>query len=314
MLVFLLLSLFLLLSPEPAPYRAVVVDATTSQPLPHVAVLDLQTQARLATDGQGHFTLPTSPAHVKVQHLGYASLEATRPAAALGQVDTLRLLPQAVLLPEVSVRPARQVLLSSLGAHAGQRSRYLVAPGIQYGVRFQPPSGSGTAVLDEITLRLAPKTPTEGRVRVRLVAVGAGALPGSHDLIPVAATYTAQELAGFSDGLIHVDLTPYGLVLPAEGFYVLVEGLPTDPRAVHVPPAANDKTPWLIVTALDPADPTSYQRTNMRAFPAFAFTSSVSSTQTVVRTHAQADWRVSARADKPTKSENLDITLHVSAE
>ena len=96
-LAFLFLTLFYPYHPPPT-YQAIVVDATTSRPLASVSVVDLQGKASSTTDSQDRFSLPGPVAHFRLRDLGFAALEATRSALAPGQVNTLRLLPEAILL------------------------------------------------------------------------------------------------------------------------------------------------------------------------------------------------------------------------
>lgn len=124
--------------PPPDSYRAVVVNATTTQPLAGAAILSLRTQGRALADQRGRFTLPGPVAHFRVRSLGFADLEATRPALPPEQVDTLRLLPEAILLPEASVRPARPAVLSSLGTNVAKPHGLVLVPGAQSGNLFQP--------------------------------------------------------------------------------------------------------------------------------------------------------------------------------
>ncbi|WP_345127083.1 hypothetical protein, partial [Hymenobacter antarcticus] len=224
----LLLILFYPYPPTPA-YQAIVVDATTSRPLASVSVVDLRGQTSSATDQQGRFSLPGPVAHFRLRGLGFAELEATRSALAPGQVDTLRLLPEAILLSEVSVRPAKPTVLSSLGTKIGKSHGTVLVPGAQYGILFQPAANLLPAVVQQIRVRFQFNRQSHslvGRVRVRLVAPerGSSATPSMHDLVPIAATYTAAELAALPDHLLVLDLSAYNIRLPATGFFVLIVG------------------------------------------------------------------------------------------
>ena len=178
-----LLSLLLALfcgRPPAESYHAIVVNATTSQPLAGAAILNLRTQGGALADQHGRFTLPGPVAKFRVRYLGFADLEATRPALAPGQVDTLRLLPEAILLPEASVRPATPVVLSSLGAHVSKPHGSVLVPGAQYGILFQPAADLLPAVVQQIRVRFRFSKQSQalvGRVRVRLVAPERGAAP-----------------------------------------------------------------------------------------------------------------------------------------
>lgn len=301
-------SLFLQAGPS---YQAIVVDATTSRPLPGVSVLDLTHHTGLATDETGHFSLPGPVAHFRLQSLGFAVLESERPARSPGQVDTLRLLPSSILLSNVSVRPTKPQVLASVEGKGTEKHGGLVVPGSQYGVLFRPAANSAPAVVQHITIQLRPNRPTAGRVRVRLVAVEPGEKPwpSAHDLLPVAATYTAAELASAGEKLV-VDLSANNLRLPAEGLFVLVEGLPTVPGESYVKMDAKMN----IITALNPKDPSSYSVTPMRAFPSVEWATSETQVETVGRTGYNMPWQMHRVTNKPQKSENMNISLEVIAE
>jgi hypothetical protein len=86
------LSLLLLTQTAPTSYSAVVVDATTSQPLAGVHVMATEPPAGVAiTDDQGRFTLAAAARTLTLTRLGYAPLQMVLPADA-DLADTLRLL------------------------------------------------------------------------------------------------------------------------------------------------------------------------------------------------------------------------------
>ena len=187
-----LLALFCGLPPT-GSYQAVVVNATTGQPLAGAAILNLRNQVGSVADPHDRFTLPGPVAHFRLRHVGFADLEATRPALAPSQVDTLRLLPEAILLPEASVRPAKPVVLSSLGTNVSKPHGTVLVPGAQCGILFQPAASLFPAVVQHTRVRFRFSKQSQalvGRVRVRLVAPeqGASPTPSAHDLVPLAAT------------------------------------------------------------------------------------------------------------------------------
>lgn len=308
--------------PPADSYRAIVVNAATSQPLAGATVLNLRTQAGALADPQGRFTLPGPVAHFRLRHVGFADLEATRPALAPGQVDTLRLLPAAILLPEVSVRPARPVVLSSLGSHVSKPHGSVLVPGAQYGILFQPPAGLLPAVVQHIRVRFRFNKQSQalvGRVRVRLVAPerGSSMTPSAHDLVPIAATYTAAELAALPDHVLTVDLSAYHIRLPATGFFVLLEGLPTIVGESYVTDkfVGNMRSgTYLIVTATDPHNPATFRETPAFDYPVVAWASSVTETQTVTRLGYSKPWTPKRHDRDAKKTDNVDISLTILAE
>ena len=316
-----LLALCSLLAPAPS-YQAIVVDATTGRPLPGVSVLDVRTQAGSATDARGRFSLPGSEVRFHLHTLGFADLEATRPVLAAGQVDTLRLLPEAILLSEVSVRPAKPVVLSSLGTKVGKTRGQMIVPGHQFGVLFRPDGNVLPAIAQQITIRFHVNKQSHepiGRVRVRLVAVqrGSSMSPSANDLLPIAATFTAAELAALPNQLLTIDLSAYNLRLPASGFFVLVEGLPTIPGESYVAnklEPRNGKLVALIVTATDPNDPATFRETPAFDYPAISRTASITDVQTLVRLGYDKPWHYTPSGHDSKKTENVDISLTILAE
>ena len=319
----LFISLFLALFSAPPPtnsYQAIVVDATTSRPLAGVSIMDLKGQAGAATDQQGRFSLPGPAVHFRLRSLGFADLEAIRTALAPGQVDTLRLLPEAILLSEVSVRPSKPVMLSSLGTKAAKPHGTILVPGAQYGILFQPAANLLPAVVQQISLRLgSARPPTAGRIRVRLVAPerGSSSTPSAHDLVPIAATYTAAELAALPDHVLTVDLSAYSIRLPATGFFVLIEGLATVAGEMFV----TDKMvgnmnsgKMVIVTAPDPQNPATFRETPALDFPVISWTASITEIETVTRLGYSKPWTFKRRERDSKKSDNVDISLTILAE
>lgn len=320
-LAFLLLTLFYA-CPAPPAYQAIVVDATTSRPLASVSVVDLQGKASSATDSQGRFGLPGPVAHFRLRGLGFAVLEATRSALTPGQVDTLRLLPEAILLSEVSVRPAKPVVLSSLGTKVGKPHGTVLVPGAQYGILFQPAASQLPAVVQQISVRFrfSPQSHSlVGRVRVRLVAPerGSSAMPSAHDLVPIAATYTAAELAVLPNHLLVLDLSAYNIRLPAAGFFVLIEGLPTNAGETYVTDKiiGNSRSGTaVIITATDPTNPATFRETPTFDYSVVAWAASITDVVTVLRQGYSKPWRFRQQNRDSRKTDNPDISLTILAE
>lgn len=303
-------ALFLAQTPDP-PYRAVVVDATTSQPLPGVQVVDVAQQRSLVTDAAGRFSLSGPTAHFKLQHLGFSALEATRPAQASGVVDTLRLLPQAYILSDVIVRPTRPLVLTSVQGKGTNKHGGLILPSSQFGIYFPAAASDGPVLVQEITLQVSKVRPTAGRVRIRLVAAGAGPtpLPTAHDLLPVAATYSAGELAQLAGQPLTLDVQAYQLRMPAQGLFVLVEGLPTLPTETFI----GMENLGTVVTAPDPQNPTAVTKTRMNAFPSFEWASSASDVTSYIRHGYNTTWKL-RQAANVKEADNLNISLVLAAD
>ena len=316
-------------------YQAVVVSTTTNRPLAHVTVLDLKSQAGSTTDEDGHFVLPGPVAHFQLYSLGFAILEATRPVLAAGRVDTLRLVPEDVLLSEVTVQPAKLLTLSSLGTKAKRLGGYmqmggsLMVPGAQFGILFRLAADAPPAVVQQVSIRLASRQAKAGRIRVRLVAPerGSTTTPSTRELAPISATYTAAQLNDMLDGLLTVDLSAYNIQMPASGFFVLIEGLATIEGETYVTDGVvggklSGKGVPTIITATNPNIPATFHETPAFDFPGVATATSFTSAETVHRRgdHKPWDARLSHKAwdpgkdGKPGKAENLDVTVQLRAE
>ncbi|RPD44311.1 hypothetical protein DNI29_21620 [Hymenobacter sediminis] len=218
-------------------------------------------------------------------------------------------------MPPVLVRPNPPVTLASIGVKASAQTGTLVAPGLQFGILFRPAPELAPSLVEQLVVRWRPNHPTAGRVRIRLVGVQADSLrsPSPYDLIPFAAIYTAAQLAALSDQVLRIDLSAYGLRLPPEGVYILVEGLPTDPAETAVVMQRDDPTPWQRITATDPLNPATYRRTPASAFPALRTAESVTTVQTLVREFPTKPWRT-RQTSRQKKVANVDLSLVVRAQ
>ena len=260
-------------------------------------------------------------AHFRLRGLGFAVLEATRSTLAPGQVDTLRLLPEAILLSEVSVRPAKPVVLSSLGTKVGKPHGTVLVPGAQYGVLFQPAANLLPAVVQKISVRFRFSLQSHsliGRVRVRLVAPerGSSAMPSAHDLVPIAATYTAAELAVLPNHLLVLDLSAYNIRLPATGFFVLIEGLPTNAGETYVTDKIVGNRPGdaITITATDPQNPATFRETPTFDYPVVAWAASITDVVTVTRRDYSKPWSFRQQNRDSRKTDNPDISLTILAQ
>lgn len=230
-MVSLLLSLLFV---STGPYSAVVVDATTNQPIEAVSVRDPDAGIVTTTAAQGTFTFANTPKRVALSRLGYATLTLTLNPGS-GRSDTLRLLPQSYVLDEVAVHTPHPLTLSS-GQEGEQAGQYLL-PGQSMGILLGRPdklAPDQPCVITQVRLYLQDK-PHEGRVRVRLTTLepatanGTQAHPGSQDLLPVPFVLTTEQLAKAPKKELVIDLSAYNLLLPPAGLCLVLDILPTDP-------------------------------------------------------------------------------------
>jgi len=264
---FFLFSL-LLTTPSPPVYTAVVVDAITRQPLAGVTVReesDPAPAAALITDAAGRFQLDKQPIALHLNRLGYAPLVVRRAGRVASQPDTLRLLPQVFVLGEVAVRAPRAAVLSSTEPKGKSMARHLV-PGQAVALYLAPPTttlAGQASVLDQLRFFLASRV-AEGQLRVRLVTAqpaplhpGSQVQPGPVDLLPEPFTLTASQLAAFSRGRVSLDLSKYKLPLPAEGLFVIIECLATNPedKFIAVTHTTTGRAKRQIVLGPDAANP-----------------------------------------------------------
>lgn len=260
-----LLPLTLLWSAPPVPYSAVVVDATTNQPLAGVHVRADQSGLAASTDAHGRFTLPNLPPTVDLALLGYAPLHVVVPAAPTGpRADTLRLLPRSYTLDEVAVRPPRPATLVSVPTGGPELGRRLY-PGQAVALLLERPASAPPdqpCVVSEVRFSLRER-PRQGRLRVRLVEVltGPPARPGTRDLLPTPAVFSTGQLAQARKGEVVLDVSASNLLLPATGLCVVLDCLPTDPAdqsaAVTIGPGAKGRT-TVTLTSLPGQSPRTY--------------------------------------------------------
>lgn len=227
-----LLLASLLLVQTPPTYSAVVVDATTNKPLANVSVRATGSKDGTTTDAHGIFKLGGSPTQLDFALLGYSALHLAVPAQPTS-ADTLRLLPTSYVLDAVTIRPPKVVTFSSVPKEGAEMGRRLL-PGQSVALLLERPASAPAdkpCMLSEVRIYLQDKV-KEGRLRVRLVDIqgsGTSARPGSNDLLPAPSVYSTEQLRAAPKGVLLVDVSQYGLLLPAEGLCVVVDCLPTDP-------------------------------------------------------------------------------------
>ena len=212
------------------------------------------------------------------------------------------------------------MVLSSLGSKAGKPGGTYLVPGAQFGILLRPAAGLLPAVVQQISIRLkANYTPVSGRLRVRLVAPERWSpnTPSEYDLLPIAATYTAAELAALPNNLLTVDLSAYNIRLPATGFFVLIEGLATVAGEQYVTDkiVGNVRSGMaVIVTATNPQNPATFRETPLVEFPVIGWTASITDTETMSRQGYSKPWHFRQHDHDSKKTNNIDISLTILAE
>lgn len=219
-------------------YSGVVVDAVTGVPLASVSVRDSipGLTAATLTDAAGHFTLAARPARLALRCLGYAPLVLDLAPAAGREPDTLRLLPRAYALQNVTVQRPQNYRLTS--AARGRDIQCWLLPGQKLAqVLRRPPELPLTqsCVLRQVRLYLRGK-PRAGRLRLRLVRLQVSPFgelqPEGGDLLPRPLVFSPAQLAQLAKGVLTVNLEEYNVLLPPDGLALVAEVLVTDSATV----------------------------------------------------------------------------------
>ena len=282
---FILLSgLFFSCSQSPAKVapqsscHAIIVDATTNKALIGVTVENQKTKTTLVSDAKGHILVAAAPVQLRLNHIGYAPLEITREGTSAEQPDTLRLLPTAIVLANVVVRPTKQIRLTSVEPENREKSFFGMTPGRELtpgsalAVLHRPPDTAATYRLTKLVVGIPKQHEAEaGRLRVRLVNVDSSPTPhpGPNDLLPVAAIFTAQQVNDAPNHELEIDVSAYGIRLPKEGLCIIVECLTTEPSETRIgvnQVVDGHKVRVEVITATDPKDQSTYKRTSVEKF------------------------------------------------
>jgi hypothetical protein len=304
---------------RPPMYRAIVIDATTRQPLPSVTVQDVTGGTTCITNQAGQFGLPLTASGIMSMHLsmlGYAPADFSR--GATSTFDTLRLSPTTTALTGVVVRPGRQLTLTPFGQrqpHIG--ASYYMIPSVQVAVHLPGLSEGQTGRINQLQLQLKPSEIRKGGLRVSLRAPGAkGAANGpiGTDLLPAPLNIPASQLAIAPKGLLTLDLSSYNLDMPAAGVFVLVEGLGSevDQQYVTISNPGNGHSP-LLVTGADPKDPHTYQVSRLDDYPVLAAAETNDPARTWVMGSNGRGWRLYQPKEGKTRTKNSFVSLIVMA-
>ncbi|RSK43643.1 peptidase associated/transthyretin-like domain-containing protein [Hymenobacter perfusus] len=281
-------------------YKALIVDAKTGQPVEFAAVEQLDDRGiigGLTASSHGEFSLPSPTVHIRVSRLGYTPLEVTRLARSDNRPDTIRLFPQATALQEILVRPGRPVTLATF-PDGGRLIGSGLLPGQAVAVLLRPDRRTTATALQLMTLRLyLAERPKEGRLRIRLLNVIGGGdeqnppRPGVVDLLPTPMVYGLRELADLPGKTLTLNLASYSLTVPAEGVYVMVECLLTNPdlvlESVKLQPG---KKPQLLIKAHTATKESVVAFTPLTVYPKLTANYAVPTNTIWYRTGATTSW------------------------
>jgi hypothetical protein len=209
------------------PFRLVLVDAFTRRPLP--GVVARAGNQRASSDAEGVVVLPSRPVKVQFTYAGYSTLTTMLAGETDKAVtDTIGLLPKPIILAEAVVN-SKQLLLSTTGQAYKSPYRYatnLLIPGNKIAVVYQRPDSSKRYYIREIELHFVQKF-AEGRIRVKVVALGDDGKPLDRGLLPDTVFSTRQLSRAKNDWATKIDVSRYDLFIPARGAAVMVECLPS---------------------------------------------------------------------------------------
>lgn len=302
-----------------------MVDATTNKPLGEVVIKDLKTLVINYSNNDGHFTVSSTPVHLQLSRIGYATLRVTREEVLLEQLDTIRLLPKAIVLEDITVRPSKQIRVTAVPVTErsknifGVMSMHGLLPGAKMGVLLFPPDTTTTYRLNSIIVSV-PKTPglkaKSGRLRVRLVNVEASPNlhPGQNDLLSTAVIYSAKQVSEAPNQELEVDISAFGIKMPKQGICVVAECLPTEVSEVFVSINQKGQGKKLVVeviTATDPKNPATYRATPAQDF-FFIGTATAKTTAVTWRTKRSGGWIKTSQsdfADAPDSNVLLDLLI-----
>lgn len=317
-----LLAVFLGLVAAPAApvtkaptYRAVVIDATSRQPLVSVTVQDLTGGTTCVTNEAGQFGLPLTANGVMRFHLsslGYAPADFSRVAGTA--FDTLRLAPATEALPGVVVRPGRQLTLTPFSRNPHLGPSYYMIPSVQVAVHLPGLEPGQSGRINQLQLQLKPTQIRAGSLRISLRAPGADTAPTGAELLPAPLQIPTTQLVAAPKGLLTLDLSSYNVELPATGVFVLIEGLgiTSDQQYVSISSPGNGHSP-LLVTGTDPKDPHTYQVTRLDDYPILG----AAETQDAARTWTMGSngrgWRLQQPKDGKSRNKNSIVSLIVMA-
>lgn len=226
--------------------------------------------------------------------------------------DTQRVIPRTVALPDVSVSYRKPIILHSVGPKAKDYPGIRLVPGIQCASLFKPSDTTMNRV-QNITIQFYKDLPSEGRVKVQLLT--ADTLPPFAPCTPslldgVEFVYTAKELADLPGQLLSIDLSSLNVLLPKNGLYVQLEGLPTKASEQYV-----EMTPTGTIVVEDRTAPIHQRVTSIQSYPAVYFVASITKVRSLSRNmHGNSSWRQRDFNAKTNWAENPIISVTCSPE
>ena len=280
----LLLSTSLLSSP---PYRGVVIDAQTHQPVVGATVQHVKEHsdesgaAFDATDVGGRILLTGTvgtTVHLRVSSLGYATADLTRPLRESG-ADTIRLEPASQSLSDVTVRPGQVLTLMAFRKTPKSATGAFMIPSVEMALELPPLPGGKTGTLNQVRLQFRPTKYSvhQGGLRVRLLArpdtsrATAANGPSGIDLLAAPILITAAQAAAAPGGLYTLDLVGQNVTMPANGLYVLLEGYGVTDNQQYVSLTMPSKShSALLITGTNPQDPKTFEVTKLDEYPQLA--------------------------------------------
>ncbi len=247
--------------------NCVIVDPA-GEPLPRATAYCLKTHEGMAAGADGRICLAVSSYAdtVVFSSLGYREMKISAGQAALqGNVALAR---QAYVMRTVVVKAGE-------GEYVPLYDRYRMpryyAPKIWrcVAVRIADPSGAGRKIISKVEATVLPKAVPEKkyipRVYVRIFAVGPDGLPGDDLLTDMVEVDPAPGRSWIS-----VDVSSYGIVLPAEGIYAGFE--------------------WIPSADTDMAAGEYYRRARENAWPMICMTDYVKAEMTAYKLHPGGRW------------------------
>lgn len=214
----------------PPQHRITVVDALSKAPVVAVVV---QVDAQLLyTDAQGKVELPAIYRSLSFSRIGYGALRLTE--ALKAGVDTVYLKPVAQELAEIFVKPpGPPVSLSSASNKlTGANPSY---PGTQIAIWFESPDTLQAYQLRSVSIPVKEKFQA-GYIRVGIHPKGADDTLFGSNLLPNNLVLTNESVTLGKRPVVQFDVTEYNLVLPAKGFYLVLDCLSSSVQEATLQP------------------------------------------------------------------------------
>lgn len=228
---------------------------------------------------------------------------------ATAQPDTLRPIP-AQTLAEVTVRPSKTVTITPFTSGKVKALRtYSLVAGTNIAVHL-PATTSGT--LATIQVQLKPTDVRAGRLRVQLLAAPqsqVATVPENAPLLPAPIIVSAQQMKEAPKGLLSLDVSSYNIAMPANGVFVVVEGLGSEeaPNYVAITVPSKGSGSPLVVTG----GAAGYETSHLDEWAELELGSSESEPRTWIKGTNGKGWILRKPKEDPKKVMNsrLAVTL-----